>query len=176
MEQVHGIIVFGLNGCGKTTLARELGRLLGYQHIDAEDYCFEPAEIPYAHPIPRQTYVPRMLNDIRQQGSFVLSSVPGSYSEELSDLIHCGIFLSVPTELRLQRIEQRERMRWGSRLCEGGDMYQQHKAFINFAATRPSLPVEQYAQSLCCPLLRVDGSRDWRKIAATLAGEVKDLL
>lgn len=47
MDKTHGIIIFGANGSGKTTLGRELAGLLGFRHMDIEDYYFEKSEIPY---------------------------------------------------------------------------------------------------------------------------------
>lgn len=41
MDKTHGIIIFGANGSGKTTLGRELAGLLGFRHMDIEDYYFE---------------------------------------------------------------------------------------------------------------------------------------
>jgi len=34
MDKPYGIIVFGANGVGKTTLARELACVLGFKHVD----------------------------------------------------------------------------------------------------------------------------------------------
>ena len=48
-----GILILGLNGCGKTTLGRCLAARLGWQHMDAEDYFFLPAEIPFTRSRPK---------------------------------------------------------------------------------------------------------------------------
>ena len=44
---LNGIIIMGLNGCGKSTVCRELAQRLGYKRIDVEDYYFLDSQIPY---------------------------------------------------------------------------------------------------------------------------------
>ncbi|MGI5854326.1 MAG: hypothetical protein ACOX8I_08400 [Bacillota bacterium] len=36
-----------------------------------------------------------------------------------------AVYLSAPVDVRLKRIENREYARWGDRVREGGDMYEQ---------------------------------------------------
>ena len=36
----NGILICGYNGCGKTTLGKELAKTLGYKFMDIEDYYF----------------------------------------------------------------------------------------------------------------------------------------
>lgn len=37
---ICGIAIVGGNGSGKTTIGRELANLIGYKHMDIEDYYF----------------------------------------------------------------------------------------------------------------------------------------
>ena len=37
---IHGIAIMGLNGCGKSTLAHEIARKIGFYEMDVEDYYF----------------------------------------------------------------------------------------------------------------------------------------
>ena len=79
----NGIIVFGANGCGKTTLGFELARTLNMKHLDVENYCFEESEIPYSKPRSKDTVIERMLVDIKRCDSFVLSAVTGDYGDQI---------------------------------------------------------------------------------------------
>jgi hypothetical protein len=58
----------------------------------------------------------------------------------------------------MKRIEQRERDRHGERIRVGGDMYERHLKFIDFAATRSLTAVEQWADTLSCPVVHIDGT------------------
>lgn len=77
MDKSNGILVFGANGSVKTTLARELSRVLNFKHMDIEDYCFEESEIPYSKPGTREHYLELMLEDIEIYHNFVISTVIG---------------------------------------------------------------------------------------------------
>jgi len=50
MSGPHGIIVFGANGSGKMTFGRELARILGFKHMDHEDYVLKNRKF---HTLPR---------------------------------------------------------------------------------------------------------------------------
>jgi len=163
-----GIIVFGLNGCGKTTLARELARILNYVHMDAEDYYFRESEIPYTDVRSHDEVIRLMLADIKKHRGFVISSVTGDYGDEIMSMYSLAVYITVPTEVRINRVEQREHERHGKRIREDGDMYEQHKKFITFVASRSLAPVEQWAETLACPVICIDGTTDWRTNAAKI--------
>lgn len=78
-----GIVAFGANGCGKTTLGRELARQLNIKHFDVEDYCFEKSAIPYSKPRSKSAAMERMIVDLGKCDSFVLSGVTGDYGDKI---------------------------------------------------------------------------------------------
>jgi len=43
----HGIMVFGASGSGTTTLGREFAKILGFTHLDIDDYFWEKTDVPY---------------------------------------------------------------------------------------------------------------------------------
>lgn len=70
------------------------------------------------------------------------------------------------TSTRLARIKQREYARFGARILPGGDMYDQHQAFLQWAAgyddggldTRSAVLHNEWQKQLACPILTVDGT------------------
>jgi cytidylate kinase len=102
-----GIIVFGANGSGKSTLARELARVLSYKHMDVEDYYFEKSEVPYSISRTKVDVIKLMLEDIKDHGSFVLSSVTGEFGVEIEAFYEFAVYLSAPLEIRLDRVKCR---------------------------------------------------------------------
>jgi len=89
-----GIIVFGANGCGKTTLAGELARVLNFKHMDIEDYCFEESEIPYTKLRPREDCLNLMLEDIEKYRQFVISTVIGDLGDTVPKFYGLAIYVS----------------------------------------------------------------------------------
>lgn len=169
MCKTRGIIVFGANGSGKTTVGRELARILKYKHMDIEDYCFKKSRIPYTAERPREECINLMLADIEKHRSFVLSAVTGEFSEAVESFYKLGVYILTPFELRMKRLEQRIYDQHGERIRKGGDMYEQHVKFIEFAASRSAERIERWAKTLACPIIRIDGRLDSRVNAANIA-------
>lgn len=78
------------------------------------------------------------------------------------------------TPTRLARIKQREYARFGARILPGGDMYDHHQAFLQWAAgyddggldTRSAVLHNEWQKQLACPILMVDGTAPLAETAA----------
>lgn len=169
MDKPHGIIIFGPNGSGKTTIGRELARILGFKHMDIEDYHFAPSDVPYTIERTREDCLNLMLGDIEKHRSFVLTAVMGGFGDVIQSFYELGVCLSAPVELRMKRIKQRAFEQHGVRVREGGDMWEQQKQFMEFAANRPLAKIDRWAETLTCPIIRVDATEDYRSNAARIA-------
>lgn len=176
MNKPHGIIVFGLNGSGKTTVGRELARILNFKHIDHEAYAFRESEIPYTNPRSHEECIELMLADIEKYGSFVLSAVTGDFGEIIPRFYTLAVYISAPLELRLERVKKRSYDQHGERVLEGGDMYEKEQKFFDFVALRPLSRIEQWAETPTCPVIRIDGTLDWRTNAENLAEQFKNII
>lgn len=165
----HGILIFGANGSGKTTLGHELARILIFKHMDIEAYAFEESEIPYTNQRPKDACVQLMLADIMKVRSFVISAVTGDFGDTILPMFDLAVWISAPKELRIKRIEQRASMQHGERVLEGGDMYDQHREFIHFAKSRSLSAIDRWAETIPCPVFRIDGMADYRQTAADIA-------
>lgn len=78
------------------------------------------------------------------------------------------------TPTRLARIKQREYARFSARILPGGDMYDHHQAFLQWAAgyddggldTRSAVLHNEWQKQLACPILTVDGTAPLAETAA----------
>lgn len=134
-----------------------MARKLNIKHLDVEDYYFEESEIPFSRPRLKETVIELMLVDIEEIEAFVLSGVTGDYSDKISSMYRLGAFLSVPTDIRLERIGHRSIERYGARVLAGGDMYKKEKDFLNFVGSRNHSIIDEYAKTLACLILHLDG-------------------
>ena len=155
----RGIIVFGPNGSGKSTLGRELASVLNFKYMDIEDYHFIKSKIPYTVERSKEDCLNLMLTDIEKYGSFVISAVTGDFGEKISSMYDLAILISAPLETRIVRIKQRSYKKFGERVCEGGDLYEQQLKFVDFVASRSLSGIEQWAATLVCPVIYVDGTK-----------------
>ena len=78
-----GMIICGLNGCGKSTLGRALAAELGWRFIDNEDLYFPKNDPAYLYARERtQAEVERLLlAEVRRDERFVFAAVRGNYGE-----------------------------------------------------------------------------------------------
>ena len=169
MDKPRGIIVFGANGSGKTTLGRELARVLNFKYMDIEEYCFEKSEIPYLIVRSHEGYLNLMLADIEKHRSFVLSTVIGDLGDTIPQFYELAVYMSAPLELRLKRVKKRSHDQHGNRILKGGDMYAQEQIFFDFVASRPLSRIDQWAKTLACPIIQIDGTINWYENAANIA-------
>jgi uridine kinase len=176
MNEPTGILLFGANGSGKTTTGRELARVLGWKHIDAEDIFFEPSDVPYTNPRTREEAARLLLAEIERCRRFVLTSVTGDYGGEVVRWYKLAVYLSAPLALRLERFDQRESVRHGERVLQGGDMYESHNKFRDFIANRPLEKIERWGETLTCPVIRMDSMVDWRTNAKNIAMQYESII
>jgi adenylate kinase family enzyme len=176
MAAPTGILLFGPNGSGKTTTGRELARVLGWKHIDAEDIFFEPSDVPYTNPHSREEAARLLLAEVERCRRFVLTSVTGDYGDEIMRMYRLAVYLSAPLAMRLERFDQREYVRHGERVSQGGDMYESHNKFRDHIANRPLEKIDRWGETLTCPVIRMDTTVDWRVNAELIAEKYESII
>ena len=154
-----GIFILGLNGAGKTTLGRALAEQLGWFRMDVEDYYFPDMSVPFANSRTQDEVERLMLEDIRANGNFVLSSVSANLCDEIRECCALAVWLRAPKSVRMSRIEQREAARFGARVLPGGDMYEQQQWFHEYAGKRNESIVARAIEALNCPALTLNAER-----------------
>jgi adenylate kinase family enzyme len=134
MRPLARVHVFGAAGCGSTTLAWALARRLACQHLDVDDFYWLPTTPPF-----RRRRTPperlRMLSEVAASTPrWVLSGPVAGWGDPLLPHLDLVVFLYVPTDVRLSRLQRRERARFGEAVDPGGPMHDQHQAFLRWAA------------------------------------------
>jgi adenylate kinase family enzyme len=160
----HRTHILGASGSGTTTLAKALAERLRCKHFDTDDYYWMKTDPPFTTKNSIEDRVRNLSLDLGQFESWTLSGSLVSWGEAIASFFSCVIFLYVPTEIRLQRLYDRERLRHGKRIELGGDMHLIHKEFIEWASKYDSkefkgrsLQVhESWLKQLSCPVIRID--------------------
>lgn len=158
-DKDFGICVCGLNGSGKTTLAKALSQKINFCHFDVEDYYFDSKSgVPYAQARTREQVEELLMNDIQKHPQFVFSAVNGDFNDAVTSKYKLVIYLSVPHAERMRRIKQRAYNKFGDRVLEGGDMYEQEQNFFRSCAERSDEKIINWLDTLSCCVLRLDGT------------------
>ncbi len=156
-----GIIVCGLNGSGKSTLGKALAEKLDFHFLDNEDLYF-PKTTPnyiYSSPRTREEVEKLLFSEIKAHENFVFASVKGDYGEHIYPFFQYAVLIDVAKDIRIQRVRNRSFQKFGSRMLRGGDLYEQEGKFFELVKSRPENTVEEWIQSLKCPIIRIDGTK-----------------
>jgi len=173
-ERVH---ILGASGSGTSSLGRTLAARHGLSFFDADDFFWQPSDPPYQHPrdaLERQLLLTKALSGAT---GWVLAGSISHWGDAVVPFIDLAVFITAPTDVRLARLRLRETERFGARLLEGGDMYEQHRAFIGWASRYDDGPApmrsralhEAWLAELACPVVRVDGSLSLEELCVQIS-------
>jgi adenylate kinase family enzyme len=131
------IHVTGASGCGVSTLGAALAGRLGCAHLDTDGFYWQPTDPPYrkSRPIAERLALIEAAMDAAAAG-WVLSGSLDGWGDPLIPRFGQVVFLAAPTELRLQRLaeRERERRRNGAAIDPGGALHAHHLDFMAYAA------------------------------------------
>jgi adenylate kinase family enzyme len=166
------IHVTGASGCGVSTLGAALARRLGCAQLDTDVFYWQPTDPPYreSRPVAKRLALIEAAMDAAAAGWVLTGSLDG-WGDPLIPRFGLVVFLTAPTELRLQRLAERERRRYGAAIEPGGALHAHHLDFMAYAASydtgvftstltgRHLTRHEAWLGGLPCPVLRLDGAQ-----------------
>ena len=175
----HRIHTFGASGSGTTTLARALSDQLNCEHLDTDDYYWLKSDPPYIKKRDPVERVKLIQEKVAGKKSWTLSGSICSWGDPLLDSFTLAVFVLLDTDVRMKRLEKRERERHGSRIDRGGDMYKAHLEFMEWArsydtATTPIRRLEMHqswTEKLRCPVVEVNSIEDRKSIAIQILSQ-----
>lgn len=160
----RGVIIFGPSCAGKTTLGRLLAARLGFPYFDIDDYIWRrDTPKPYTVMYSREEKIGRLMHDISQGEHFVMAGSMSSFHEHFDPLFDFGVFLRCDTEVRIARADRRAAERFGDRIREGGDLFDEHRDFLDKIRRydtdgSPNLSEQLvWAKTMGCPVLELRG-------------------
>lgn len=151
-----GIVITGLNGCGKSTVCKLLAEKLNYYSMDVEDYFFIDSDIPYSKYHTHEQTKNLMFDDIVKYNNYVLATVNCDWGEEITSTYKFAVVLKAPLDVRMNRIRQREYEKFGNRVLKNGDLYESQQKFHNKVLVRGEEHIVKQMKFIACPVLEVD--------------------
>lgn len=165
------IHIMGAAGSGTSTLGHSLAKVLPHTHLDTDDY-FWITKFSEQRPVPERREMLR--KDIARSEKWILSGAVAGWGDCFMPCFDLVIFLLIPPEVRLARLQQREIKRYRKEALAGGSSYEESQAFLEWASlydqagleVRSRTLHEQWMAELSCPLLRIEGdySNDERMV------------
>ena len=178
MTVIH---IYGASGSGTSSLGRKLAEKLGFFFMDTDDYYWKPVEPLYTVSRTREERLELIRRDFEKHGGCVLSGALCGWGDALISDFTLAVRVVTPTDERIRRLKEREHKKFGSRIEEGGDRYEAHLAFLEWAAKydtgdlsiRSKAEHDLWSEKLPCKTLTVDGTLPFeenvRKILEKLA-------
>ena len=160
------IHIVGASGAGTSTLGQALERECGYKWLDTDGYFWQKTDPPFVKSLPHEERVKLMGAAIEEHQKCVISGSLCGWGDVFIPKFNLVVFVDTPTDVRIKRLEKREAERFGERIRKGGDMYENHIEFIEWAKGydasndgRCRKVHEEWFTLLHCPLVRVDGTK-----------------
>lgn len=160
------IHLYGAAGSGTSTIGRFISDRSGYFFMDTDDYFWEPTDPPYTAKRNVSDRIALMRHDIAKYGHIVISGSLVGWGDELIPLFTLAVRVETDTAIRIDRLKKREREHFGNRIDTGGDMYETHRKFIDWAASydnggfdmRSRAEHDEWQKKLQCQRITVNGS------------------
>jgi len=155
--------ILGASGSGTTTLGAALAARLGHAHFDTDDFYWLPTEPRFLEIRPPEARIARLTSALDGAGGWVLSGSLCGWGDIFIPRFELVVFISLPAEVRMARLAQREVGRYGAEaIAPGGTHHAKYETFMAWAAAYDTGEVsrtraihEQWLAALPCPVLRL---------------------
>lgn len=162
------IHIFGASGSGTSTLGRKICDELNFYFMDTDDYFWLPTNPKYMQTRPARKRIELMRTDIDKHDSIVISGSLTGWGDELIPFFTLAVRLETDAKIRIDRLKKREKEKFGERIEPGGDMYQNHADFIEWAKKyddggldiRSKAQHDEWQKLLNCKLITLNGEND----------------
>ncbi|BCL76562.1 adenylate kinase [Jeongeupia sp. HS-3] len=162
------VLVTGAAGSGTSTLGEALAQRWGVRFLEADAYFWLPTQPPFSakrEPAERKALLVQALEG---HGSSVVAGSVIAWGPEIEDTFDLVVFLYVSTEVRLQRLKQREETLFG----------QANPAFLEWASQYDAGPPEgrslakhnAWLAARQCPVVRLVGDHPVTELLSRLVG------
>jgi adenylate kinase family enzyme len=160
------IHIVGASGAGTSTLGQALEREYGYKWLDTDGYFWQQTDPPFVKSLPHEERVKLMSAAVEKHPKCVISGSLCGWGDVFIPRFDLVVFIDTPTDIRIERLEKREAERFGERIRAGGDMYDNHIDFIEWAKGydassdgRCRKVHEEWLKNITCSILRLDGTK-----------------
>jgi adenylate kinase family enzyme len=127
-------LLTGGPGAGASTTGQRLAATLGLQWLDSDTYFHKPTDPPYREQYAQEERARLLHEAFRGADSWILSGSIAAW--EIHDVAFSHAILLHPgPAIRLARLRGRERERFGARIDAGGEMHEDHREFLEWAAS-----------------------------------------
>lgn len=127
------LLISGGPGSGCTSTAEKISEKMGIPLFDSDSFFHIPSDPPFKKQYSPEERRAMLGSALSRESSWIVSGSVATWGLISFRPTH-GVLLNVPALIRLSRLERRQRDRFGRRIDIGGDMHDEHEAFVGWAA------------------------------------------
>ena len=158
------IHILGASGSGTSTLGKELANRLAFKHFDTDDYFWLPPKQSFTHKREKEDRQRLLMKDLTSTDKWVLSGSLTDWGDIFIPLFDAVIYLWIPKDIRMQRLAEREKQRYGEAINPGGSKYNQYIEFMDWAERyddagkdmRSRALHEEWLSKIDCQVIRIE--------------------
>lgn len=178
IQRIH---IFGASGSGTTSLAKSVANAMGFPHLDTDDVFWIRTNPPFRTVRERVERQELLRQALAKTDSWVLSGSLCGWGDFAIPMFDLVVFLWVPSDIRMQRLQKREIDRYGPEIENPDDpRYETHKGFLEWAAAydtggldmRSKFRHEEWITTLPCPVVRIEHDRTIQENLKTVLKEI----
>jgi adenylate kinase family enzyme len=162
-QKIH---IIGASGSGTTTLGKALSQDLNYQHFDTDDFLWQPTRPPYQKKRSVEKREEILSKTLAKHDQWILTGSMVGGGQPIIGVFDLVIYLWIPQDIRISRLRKREKSKYGKAIDIGGNMYQTHLDFIEWASEydsgdetmRSRKYHEVWLSNLSCKVIRLEGA------------------
>jgi adenylate kinase family enzyme len=180
-HQLARIHIFGASGSGTTTLGGALASALGCPHFDSDNYYWLPTDPPFQESRDRESRCGLLLKDLTGHDAWVLSGSLCRWGDVAIPLFDLAVYLSIPQDVRMARLEAREIERYGEEIARPDGVWSDSsREFLDAAMRyedgslvyRSRALHEAWMANLPCRILRIEGDTSTGERVARVIREI----
>ena len=141
---------------------------MGFPHLDTDDVFWIQTNPPFRTVRERAERQELLRQAVEKTDAWVLSGSLCGWGDFAMPMFDLAVFLWLPTNVRMQRLQKREIDRYGPEIENASDpRYETHKGFLEWAAAydtggldmRSKAMHEKWIATLPCPVVRIEHDR-----------------
>ena len=158
------IHLLGPSGSGTSTLGKKIAEILNIPWFDSDDLFWIKTNPPFSIIRDREERIKLLQEILENNKSWVISGSILKWGDFLRDSFDLVIYKYVEKEVRLERLIKREKIKYGTRIDVGKDMYETHSKFIKWAMDyddgdikmRSKISETEWIKEIKCPVLKLE--------------------
>jgi len=151
------LLIMGASGSGTTTLGVALAARLGYPVFDADKYFWLPTDPPFQTMRPRAERLAQITTELARVPQSIVSGTVQDWGAELEASFDLVVFLRIPPDVRMARLERREVERYG-KLGNPEFLEWARKYDTAGMEVRSLVKQEVWLAARRCPVLRLENN------------------